>query len=137
MWAAVDDAGLLCCFIIPFVVVWGTMMAWYLRFFWYAAPKALERWAKEGGYRIVREERRTFLRGPFFWTSSSNQVIYRIEVQHRDGDAKRGWVRIGGVWWPSSDRIEVRWDEPRPAPPDPENEPTRGNPLMWDSELDE
>jgi hypothetical protein len=107
VWAAAYDMGLFCCFIIPFLVVWGTVLGRYLNFVWYAVPSALERWAKDGGCRIVRRERRNFFRGPFSWTLGKYQVIYRVEVLDQDGPAKRGWVRIGDNWRPSTDRIEV------------------------------
>jgi hypothetical protein len=140
MWAANNVTGLeVCfalCFALPFLTVWLIVMGNYVNFRWNTGPSALERWAKENGFRIVRRERRTYFRGPFFWGSSNCQIVYRVEVHGPDAVAKAGWVRIGGYWWPSADRIEVRWDEPRPAPRDEGSEPTRGNPMMWDREID-
>ena len=62
--------------------------------------------------------------------------MYRIEVQDGHGTRKAGWVRIGGYWWPDPSRIEVRWDQPTPESREESEGAGRGNPLMWDRELD-
>ncbi len=121
---------------LPFLPVWLLLMGSYLHFYWHTGPEALQRWATEGGYRIVRQERRTYRRGPFFWGSSGYQIVYRIRVQHPDGTFKLGWVRIGSYWLPDPSRIDERWDEPPPSPRDKIEGAGQGNPLMWDRELD-
>ena len=129
-------SGLEFCFVIPFLLAWLTLMVTYLNFRWNRAPSALEGWAEEGGYEIVRRQRRSFFKGPFFWGSSNNQIVYRIEVHDRGGMLKSGWVRIGSFWWPSVGRIDVRWDEPLLTPTTQGLPPIRGKPSMWDRELD-
>jgi len=75
----------------------------------------LERWAEEHGYRILDREYRTLRRGPFFWTTSKGQTVYRVTVEDKAGYARTGWVRCGG-WWLGllSDHVEARWDEGAP-----------------------
>ena len=62
-------------------------------------------------YRIVRQEYRTFFRGPFFWSSSKGQTVYYVVVEDSAGARQSGYVRCGG-WWLGllSVRVEVRWD---------------------------
>lgn len=72
----------------------------------------LQKWADENGYRLLAKEYRTFRRGPFFWTSSKGQTVYRVSVEDKAGQVRSGWVRCGG-WWLGllTDHTEVRWDE--------------------------
>jgi hypothetical protein len=75
----------------------------------------LDRWAERHGDRILHSEYRYLVRGPFFWTTSKGQTVYRVTVEDKAGDTRGGWVRCGGWWlglW--SDHVEARWDE---APP--------------------
>jgi hypothetical protein len=55
----------------------------------------LERWASRDGYRILAAERRTFFRGPFFWSSSVFQAVYRVTVVGGRGTPWKVWVRCG------------------------------------------
>jgi hypothetical protein len=72
----------------------------------------LDRWASQNGYHIIERERRRYRKGPFFWTSSNNQVIYRVTVRDAYGNFHRGWVRCGsyqlGSW---SGDVDVQWDD--------------------------
>lgn len=72
----------------------------------------LENWAAENGYRLLSSQYRNFSRGPFFWTTSKGQTVYRVTVQDRDGGTRSGWVRCGS-WWGGllSDKVQVRWDD--------------------------
>jgi hypothetical protein len=75
----------------------------------------LQRWADDNGFRIVRSEYRHLLRGPFFWTTSKGQTVYRVTVEGKAGDVRSGWVRCGGWWFGlMSDQVEARWDETPP-----------------------
>jgi hypothetical protein len=73
--------------------------------------RVLERWAERNGYRIIDTDYRKFFRGPFFWTTSRGQTVYRVTVDVK-GAVQRGWVRCGsrrlGLF---SNQVEVRWDE--------------------------
>jgi hypothetical protein len=111
-------------------------MFYWLRYNYITVPAILKRWARENGLRIINKERRSFFRGPFFWTSSKSQVVYRVEAEDRRGTRRMGWVRIGGFFWPFSDKVEVRWDPFSSGPIRDDQRPTDGNPLMWDRDLD-
>ena len=71
----------------------------------------VEGWARENGFRLLSAEECWFSKGPFFWTTSKGQVVFRVEVQDGRGQARSGWVRcgswFGGLW---SDQTEVRWE---------------------------
>ena len=72
----------------------------------------LNRWAARYGVQIMKRNYAWFLKGPFFWTTSRGQAVFRVEVQDRAGNLRNGWVRCGG-WWSGllSDDAEVRWDD--------------------------
>ncbi len=71
----------------------------------------LERWATINGYELLQAEFSWMRFGPFFWTSSKGQQIYRIEVRTRDGQLRRGWARCGSYWWGIfEDKVEARWE---------------------------
>src|SRR5690349_6176648 len=94
--------------IVIMLIVVVASLAWHH----YRAGELLQNWATMNGYQIVEHERRSLFRGPFFWSSSKNQVIYRVTVRDRRGNTRQGWVRCGGWWWGMlSDSTEVRWDE--------------------------
>jgi hypothetical protein len=77
--------------------------------------KILERWAERNGYRILQAQRRTFLRGPFFFYTAKGQEVFRVTVEDPQGQVRHGFVRCGSFWLGVlSDRADVRWD---PAPP--------------------
>jgi hypothetical protein len=70
----------------------------------------LPRWAKQHGYRIVRQEPRTFFQGPF--STNRYRPVYYVTVEDQQRRQKRGWVRLG--WWfiiGFREHIEVRWEE--------------------------
>ena len=75
----------------------------------------IQEWADENGYRLLDYEYRWIARGPFFWTTSKGQTVYRVTIEDGRGNVRKGWVRCGswlaGLW---SHRVDVRWDaEPR------------------------
>jgi hypothetical protein len=86
------------------------MLAWLWHFG--RSNSLLHSWAAQNGFRIVRQEYRTFFRGPFFWTTTKGQTVYYVVVEDPTGKQRAGWVRCGG-WWLGllSDNVEVRWDE--------------------------
>jgi hypothetical protein len=76
------------------------------------ANRMLSQWAASNGYRIIESERRRFFKGPFFWSSSNNQIIYHVTIQDAYGNIHRGWVRCGTYFWGAwTDELDVRWDE--------------------------
>jgi hypothetical protein len=82
-------------------------MVWRFR----RADSLLLQWADRHGYRIINQEYRSFLKGPFFWTSSKGQMVYYVTVKDSEGNIRRGWVRCGG-WFIGmlSDHVDVSWD---------------------------
>jgi hypothetical protein len=72
----------------------------------------LQQWAADNEYRILRQEYRTFFKGPFFWSSTKGQTVYYVVVEDSEGNKRRGWVRCGGWWFGLlSNNVEVRWDD--------------------------
>ena len=73
--------------------------------------RMLEKWAVDNNYQIISASIRLFRRGPFFWTTSKNQVVYYVTIRTSEG-IKNGWVRCGSwAWGIFQDKVEVRWDE--------------------------
>jgi hypothetical protein len=73
----------------------------------------LRAWADRNGFRLIRKEYCWVRKGPFYWTTSKSQTVYRVTVEDWDGEHRGGWVRCGSWWlglW--SDKVEARWDDP-------------------------
>jgi len=71
----------------------------------------LDGWARSQGLEILSQEECWFFKGPFFWTSSKGQKIYRVTVRDGEGTTRSGYVRCGGYWMGMlSDNVDVRWD---------------------------
>jgi hypothetical protein len=94
-------------FILFFVVMAGGGIWWtYSR-----SESMIDSWAIGEGFTLLERKLCWVVRGPFFWTTSKNQTVYRVTVGMRDGNIRSGWVRCGG-WLLGllEDRVEVRWD---------------------------
>jgi hypothetical protein len=76
------------------------------------AARLLDQWAADNNYRIIESDRRYLRKGPFTWTSSQSQIIYRVTVQDPIGNIRHGWVRCGsyllGAW---QNAMDVRWED--------------------------
>ena len=74
--------------------------------------RILQEWADENGYQLLNAKYAYFFKGPFFWTSSKSQTVYRVQVRDADGRTRNGWLRCGswmlGLW---SNQTQVRWDD--------------------------
>jgi hypothetical protein len=100
-----SSAGLFMLLLMFSLVAMG--FAWHF----HRSRSLLERWAERNGCRILAAEYRHVFRGPFFWTSSKGQTVYRVTVEV-PGGVRTGWVRCGSWWFGLlSDRAEVRWNE--------------------------
>ena len=76
------------------------------------ADSMLTDWAQSSGLRMLAAERRTFFKGPFFWTSTKGQMIFYVTVEETGGQIRHAWVRCGGYWLGMlSDNFEVRWED--------------------------
>ena len=62
------------------------------------------------GYTVVRIQRRVIRQGPFLWTTSRAQTVYRVLVQDRGGHDRTVWARLGRSWLPRPDQLEFRWE---------------------------
>jgi hypothetical protein len=105
-----DMRGLM--FVLLIVVVAAGSIAWHFG----RSRSLLRGWAERNGFRLLHFEYRHLFRGPFFWTTSKGQTVYRVTVEDRAGHVRHGWVRCGGWWFGlMTDHVEARWDEPGPA----------------------
>lgn len=87
------------------VIFFLGLMTWHYS----RASAILAGWARDNGHQIVSSERCWFCRGPFFWSSKSQEVYY-VTVRTCGGEVRRGWVRCGGFFAGMlSDEAEVRW----------------------------
>jgi hypothetical protein len=72
----------------------------------------LHRWAAQNRYRIIRQESRILVKGPYTWSSSKGQAVYYVVVEDSGGNKRSGWVRCGSWWFGLlSEAVEVRWDK--------------------------
>jgi hypothetical protein len=72
----------------------------------------IHQWASSNDYTLLEAKQAYLSKGPFFWTTSKGQTVYRITVQDRYGNVLHGWARCGS-WFAGlfSNSIEVRWDD--------------------------
>ena len=80
----------------------GVIAAMYIRW-WYSfvarsTDPALTEWQKGSGYIIVRKRLRSFFRGPFFFSSSNLQAVYRLDLMDKSGRGRLAWARCGSFW---------------------------------------
>ena len=109
--------GTLGLLMIPAVLVFVVFALWW---HYHTSSSRLQAWADENAFTILRKEYRNFLRGPFFWTTSKGQTVYRVTVRDKAGHIQEGWVRCGS-WWLGllSPQVDVRWDGPDSPPKAP------------------
>lgn len=55
----------------------------------------LGRWAENKDLEIISSRRRWVFKGPFFWKSTSGQVVFRVRVRDLHGHEQTGWVLCG------------------------------------------
>jgi hypothetical protein len=71
----------------------------------------LDGWARSQGFRIVSREKCLFFKGPFFLTTAKGQDVYYVTVKDAQGQTRRGYVRVGGLFFGMlSENVEVRWE---------------------------
>jgi hypothetical protein len=94
--------------IAAFAVLFFVLIVWHFS----RSRGLLEKWAAANGFRIIESNYRNLVRGPFFWTTSKGQTVYRVTVEDARGQRRSGWVRCGGFFLGLlSDRVTVRWDD--------------------------
>jgi hypothetical protein len=90
------------------LVVLVVYYAWYFP----RSRSVLERWAARNGVQIIHSERRWVFQGPYFWTGSRWQPVFRVKVRDHHGHERSGWVLCGGFLSGAfSEEAKVRWDE--------------------------
>ena len=63
------------------LVVAVAAIAWHVS----RSNSVLRQWADRNGYRIIEQEYRYLMKGPFFLTSSKNQTVYRVTIEDEHG----------------------------------------------------
>ena len=53
------------------------------------SAEILQKWADDNGFQIVAKELRHFFKGPFFFTASKHQTVYRVLSSTRRGGSGR------------------------------------------------
>jgi hypothetical protein len=99
-----------------FVLVFGlgiTIITIFIIFWTFSRSESLlAEWAKENSFEIISQQYIWFARGPFFWSTSRSQAIYRVTVQDSAGTQRSAWVRVGSYWWGVMEKkVEARWDD--------------------------
>jgi hypothetical protein len=95
----------------PILLISGlsSLLVWGLRHEPLSLREAFDRWAQQGGFTVLRKQRRYIFGGPF--SQERSGAVFKIEVQASDGKKLTGWVRFGysfGAVQPWSSR--VIWD---------------------------
>jgi hypothetical protein len=76
----------------------------------------LPHWAERNHYLVVQAEVRYWDRGPFLWTTSAIQLVYRVTLQDSHGNSRTAWLAFGG-WGLGlfSHKVQVHWEEESPS----------------------
>jgi hypothetical protein len=97
------------------IVIWilillsMTISIWVSYFLHAKARRLINEWAERSNVKILKQKIRRFRKGPFFWTSSKEQVVYYGTIEDK-GQTRNAYIRCGGFWpGMASDRIEVKW----------------------------
>ena len=76
------------------------------------AESILDEWARANGYHLLECRRKDLFRGPYFFTTSKTQLVYRIVVSDAAGNRRSGYARVGGFMTGLlSEKVSVRWDD--------------------------
>ena len=72
----------------------------------------LEHWAKSSGFELLSQESCWFFKGPFFFTATRGQDVFRFTIRDTQGRTRSGYAKCGGFWLGTlTDQIDVRWDD--------------------------
>jgi hypothetical protein len=74
----------------------------------------LRKWTAMRGLSLIDFRGAPFWEGPREWVRSQYQFLFRVEVEDKEGQRRRGWVTFGSLWRPrfACPSPEVEWDEP-------------------------
>jgi hypothetical protein len=77
------------------------------------ARRLINEWAERNNVKILKLKVRRFRKGPFFLTSSQEQVVYYATIEDK-GQIRNAYIRCGGYWsGMASNRIEVKYKKVR------------------------
>jgi hypothetical protein len=114
VWAANAKSELSPFFYIPFFIVLSAFMGSFLIFQGYVAPRALNRWANEQGFKLVQKATVGLLKRSAI-RASNIQVVYSIVIIDGSGKTYSGLAKLGAYWLPNLSidgcPIEVYWDK--------------------------
>lgn len=98
--------------IVLFALV-GAFGWWMYKWQYNKADEMLDGWLKQNSYTLVKkEDANPSGTGPGVRYAENTQVIYRIEVKDKDGNNKKGLIKLGSETSGTlSNQIEIVWDE--------------------------
>lgn len=70
----------------------------------------LEKWAIERRFELLEAKPCFLLRGPFQWSASRHQAVYRLTILDAHGERFCGWACLGHFSWFTPDEFRVEWD---------------------------
>jgi len=70
----------------------------------------LRKWADERRFELLEIKPCFLLRGPFQWTSSRHQAVYRLAIRDAHGERFAGWACLGHFHWLLPNELRVEWD---------------------------
>lgn len=74
--------------------------------------RILEGWAAANGYQLLSRENCWFFKGPYFWSATRGQQVFRFTARDSAGLVRGGYAKCGGYWLGTlSDQIDVTWDD--------------------------
>ncbi len=106
------DTTTLSYIVVGFFIFTLAFLAVTVRWFYKKSETLLKEWATKNSYDLIEYELTWIKRGPFFWSSSSGQTVYRVKVFDQNTlSSKKGWVRCGSFWGGLfSSKTEVKWE---------------------------
>ena len=91
------------------------LFIWYIFTTFRRSKNSFGRWSKEKNLKVINKELRVIRTGPFpIIQMVEYSPVYRIEIQHKDGQTERGWFRAGGIF---SKSVTTIWDSDLKNPP--------------------
>jgi hypothetical protein len=84
----------------------------YFAWFFPRSRSLLAQWAARRGVQLIHSDRRWLFQGPYFWTGSRWQPVFRVKVRDHQGRERSGWVLCGGsLSGVFSNQATETWDE--------------------------
>ncbi len=98
-------------FVIAGFLLFGAFLIFITRWQVRRGREMLAVWCADAGVDLLYAHHRFLFRGPFWWSASKGQMVYRISTRDRAGRVRGGYARCGGFWLGVlSEGVDVRWD---------------------------